>query len=224
MTRTKRPVFQKERGERQEARILAALAEGPMTMRQLAERLSLSVDTIIIYIKRLRAAPKRIYACGFSPNGYAKPSQIFALGDLPCVVFGQNIGERHRILLLHWLKTPRTGAELELLMGLSRVSVMNYLTDLRGAKPIKLVYIKEHRQVAGQGAQRPVYALGNKPDAVARRRTSAEIWAGLDAEQREFKRRQQRTYEAVCRARKVQQTPFSALFVGVRVSSVNAEG
>lgn len=212
MTRTKRPAFQKERGERQEARILAAIAGNDMTMRQLAERLSLSVDTVIIYINRLRAAPKRVYACGFSPNGYAKPSQIFALGDLPCVVFGQGIGERHRVLLKHWLKTPRTGAELELLMGLSRVSVMNYLADLRDAKPVRLVYIKEHRQVSGQGAQRPVYALGNKPDAVARRKTSAEVWASMDAEQREFKRRQQRTYEAVCRARKKPQNPFSALF------------
>jgi biotin operon repressor len=224
MTRAKRPAFQKERGERQEARILAVLAERPMTSRQLAEKLSLSVDSIIIYVNHLRTSPRRIYACGFAPNGYAKPSQVFALGDLPCVVFGQSIGDRHRVLLQYWLKTPRSGAELELLMGLSRVSVMNYLADLRDAKPAKLVHIKEHRQVAGQGAQRPVYALGNKPDAVARRRTSAEIWAGLDAEQREHKRRQQRTYEAVCRARKRPQNPFSALFVGVRAGSMTAEG
>lgn len=214
MTRTKRPSFQKERGERQEARIIAALANGPMTSRQLAEKLSLSVDSIIIYVNRLRAAPRRIYARGFAPNGYAKPSQIFALGDLPCVVFGQSIGERHRVLLQHWLKTPRSGAELELLMGLSRVSVMNYVAELRASGK---VYVESHRKMAGAGRQRPMYALGNKPDAVARRKTSAEVWAGMDAEQRELKRRQQRTYEAVCRARKVKQTPFSALFVGARI-------
>lgn len=223
MTRTKRPVFQKERGERQEARILAVLESGPKTMRQLAEQLSLSVDSVIIYINRLRGAPKRIYACALEPNGRTKPAQVFALGDLPCVVMGQKVGERQLVLLRHWLKAPRTVAELELLMDLSRVSVTNYLAELRNAKP-KQAYIKEHRQVAGQGAQRPVYALGNKPDAVARRKTSAEVWASLDAEQRELKRRQQRTYEAVCRARRTPQTPFSALFVGVRLPSMNAEG
>lgn len=211
MTRTKRPAFQKERGERQEARILAALAEGSMTSRQLAEKLSLSVDSIIIYVNRLRAAPRRIYACGFAPNGYSRPSQIFALGDLPCVVFGQSVGDRHRVLLQHWLKTPRSGAELELLMGLSRVSVMNYLAELRATGK---AYVESHRQMAGAGHQRPMYALGNKPDAVAHRKTSAEVWAGLDAEQREYNRRRQRTYEAVARAKSKPQTPWSALFVG----------
>lgn len=76
------PNYQKERGERQERRILAALAVRPMTTSELQEKLSLSRPSIGNYIRRLMAAPRQVRISGYAPRPEqgGKRAAYFAIG------------------------------------------------------------------------------------------------------------------------------------------------
>lgn len=81
----RRPGYQAARGERQIARVIAALQGEPMTTEQLCAELFLSRASIGIYIRRLRAKPKRVHICKFDPppNIFGRRAPVFALGARP---------------------------------------------------------------------------------------------------------------------------------------------
>ena len=74
--------YQKERGYRQERRILAALVLGPKSTAQLQAELSMSRATVGIYIRRLVAEPRRVRIGDYAapPKG-GQPAPLFVLGS-----------------------------------------------------------------------------------------------------------------------------------------------
>lgn len=78
------PDYQKERGLRQERRVLAALKTGPKSTAQLQVELCMSRACVGIYIRRLIAAPRRVRIGAYdsSPKG-GQPAPLFVLGSGP---------------------------------------------------------------------------------------------------------------------------------------------
>lgn len=75
--------YQRERGERQEQRILAALKDGPMSTEQLVAHLFMSRAAVGKYIRRLIAHPRqvRIYKYEAKSVRGGEKAPYFGLGD-----------------------------------------------------------------------------------------------------------------------------------------------
>lgn len=219
--------YEATRGARQESRILAALTSSPMTAKELAKTLHTSSDNINIYMHRLKEAPRRIHTSGFQRNGVNRPAQLFALGDEPDAVWGQPKGERAAVLLLHYLKTPHTAAELSALVNLSRPRIATYLKAMR-TPDNRCVRICRYNEHDGRGFTIPVYQVGKREDTpMPRRLTRAEKWKreAADPDTSDIRRSRRRAYDRIKRATNLPpQGPFAALFIGVRAGSMNAEG
>jgi predicted ArsR family transcriptional regulator len=73
-----------------------------------------------------------------------------------------------RVLLEHG---PLTAAEIATTGGIARAAVNE---GLRHLKPARRVYVSGHLDTFGAGRERPIYAVGNQPDAVFTRKSDSE--------------------------------------------------
>lgn len=213
---------QKERGYRQERRIMEAMSAGPMPTRTVAARTHMSLSNAVIYMRRLRDPEnKRIYIHSYEPRSEgAKPSPVYALGNLPdapllrqprktkAVV--DRVGQRKQALL-DAMATPRTAKELAVVTRLSVTRVHALLRQLR--QPVKQCYIRSWRQPEWRGDLAPLYAKGNRPDAKKPRQSRAERHKAevSTPEKRKRKNALRRAAAAVKRARANPVTIFTAL-------------
>lgn len=226
--------YEATRGARQESRILAALTSGPMTTRQIAESLHLSISNTSIYLARLRK--DRIYIAGFILPPKGREAPLFALGQLPDVVY-PHIGGRKpkrsvpryeaqaaRAVAAMSVK-PMTAAQLGAALSLTTSGAREYIRALHQSTP-KQAYIKDWQHPGKRGDWAPIYALGSHPDKQKPKPTRADRYAADKKDKDKYERllADRRKLHMLARARKTPQTPFSALFAGVRVPTMNAEG
>lgn len=77
----RKPGYQAERSLRQQARILEALTDSPMTSYQLTARLHMARKTLHVHLGRLMAKPgRRVYICGYD-MARGRPKHVFDIGS-----------------------------------------------------------------------------------------------------------------------------------------------
>lgn len=210
--------YQKERGERQENRILEALAVQPMTTSQLSTALHLSVPRVNTYIPRLRAASK-VYTFDFVVSGsFHVP--VHALGNKPDAsrVRVKDIPkpprvEAQTIRVRDFLKTAHSAEQVALHLGVTVSRARVYIRKLR---KLGEVYIKEWLNMHGQGDLTPFYELGNRPDAPKPKRTRADRYRKEQADAEKYERvlAKRRARYHVAKAKSRQNTWAGALGIG----------
>lgn len=184
----------KIRAASHEARILDILASEPMTLRQLADKLGLSLDSLYIYRNRLSSAPKRIYVSGYSDTG-ARPAPLYAAGDLPDVEYvparkpklaeDRKTKQRNRLLELLKNDGEQTAEQAGIRLSLSTSRARFYINELRTSS-LKQAYIKRWQHPGKRGDLAPVYALGNRPDAPKPRTTRAQRYKQEKSDQDKY--------------------------------------
>jgi predicted ArsR family transcriptional regulator len=180
------------RREYQRGRILTALKNGPLTAKQLGEKLHLSRSGITIHLAAMRAQTRRLVRiAGYcpSPSGQ-RAAPMYGLGadtDAKYV--------RTRAPKGHVTAADRKGQILKLLrskgmtaagvvdeLGLKRARI--YVFDLHSEGS---VHISGWQQRPSGGSPAPIYAAGSGPDAVRPATQSvhekcARAWARLKAD------------------------------------------
>jgi DNA-binding transcriptional ArsR family regulator len=161
------PGFQKERGERQMKRILDALQDGPLTVRQLSDRLHMAGSGIFLYLRKLREEPRRVRIAGFVRT-QGIPATLYGLGTEPDARYKRprkvrkeraGSGQRTRILELV-ADYPLSTQQLVGRLGIAASGIRVYLRGLRADNKI---HIADWRRSEGNPV--PLYAKGNKADA-----------------------------------------------------------
>lgn len=182
----KRGQENKERGIRNEARIVEMTTGQMMSRRQIAEAMGFTLASAFIYTDRLHDAnPKRLYVAGHQRNTNGRPEPLFMAGNLPDVEFVSYRKPKlaYDRVLVQFARVaevlgcePSTAEEVGEAIARSTGCARDYISQLRKARP-KQAYIKEWRAPMGRGDLAPVYALGNKKDAPKPRQTRAERFA-----------------------------------------------
>lgn len=185
------------RGAYQRGRILAAIANEPLTAQQLADKLHLTKDAINLHLKVMKeASPRLVHVSGhvYNPDG-GRPAPQYRPGDGKDAVYvktrsilqgRKEVVEQtfERVIALLQRK-PMTAKELGDALDLAPARARWYINQLRTCEP-KRVYIKRFSpNFAGYPA--PVYAVGNKPDAVYTPKTRRQVHqeAMLDPDRRQ---------------------------------------
>lgn len=153
------PDYQKDRGERQEARILDILTEGPKTAYALAEIMHLSRFRVQRYLNRMMELPnRRAHICGFE-MATNRPRFLYDAGE------GKNmrVGTywRNRLLLaLEESAGPASVKQLCSRIGLRYGTSLPYVRSLRKSNRI---HIAEWAWSAKTAV--PLYVIGKGDDA-----------------------------------------------------------
>jgi predicted ArsR family transcriptional regulator len=173
------------RGAYQRGRILTAIANEPLTAQQLADKLHLTKDAINLHLRVMKeASPRLVHIAGYvyNPDG-GRPAPQYRPGDHKDAVY---VRTRHilqgrkevvdktiqRVIELLQRK-PMTAKELGDTLDLAPARARWYINHLRTSEP-KRVYVKRFSpNFAGYPA--PVYAAGNKPDAVYTPKTPKQV-------------------------------------------------
>jgi predicted ArsR family transcriptional regulator len=208
----------------QRGRILAAIENEALTAGQLAERLHLTRDGINIHLKAMKEArPKLIYVAGhlYNPEG-GRPAPQYRPGNAkdaeyvktraavrqgrPQVV---DVTTERVIELLS--RTPMTAHELGAALSLTSSRARWYISQLRAESP-KRVHVKRY-QANFASYPSPVYAAGDKPDAVYQCKTRKELYreAMRDPDRRERVLRKGRLRHMIATMRKKPVSWFAAL-------------
>jgi hypothetical protein len=158
------------RREYQRRRILAALKSGPLTAKQLGEKLHLSRSGITIYLKAMKEqAPRLVRVAGFYPSASGqRAAPMYGLGDKPDAKYvrtrapkGLATAADRKTQIVKVLRTKRlTAAELNDEVGLKRARI--YVIELHAEKRVHIAGWKK-RDTGGSPA--PIYAAGRGPDA-----------------------------------------------------------
>lgn len=124
------PGYQKERGERQEARIIDALTDGPKTCYELADILHIARWTVHKYLVRLMdKANKLIHVCGFRLNG-GRPMYLYDIGNKRNATL--ETFQRRRILkVLESIGKPTSTAQIAVILGESYGTINRYMNSLK---------------------------------------------------------------------------------------------
>jgi predicted ArsR family transcriptional regulator len=169
--------YQQYRGERQIARILAAVANEPMTARELAAHVNLHVSSVLIYTQRLMAEPRQLRVAAYAPCSRGKPAPMYGPGDAPDVDYigtrKPRVGERlekQRARVLAAMASPCTAEQLGVKLSLTVSRARVYIRELRKAKQ---AYIQSWASPPARGDLAPVYALGSKADKPKPRQSRA---------------------------------------------------
>jgi len=204
------------RREYQRSRILAALADGPLTAQQLADRLHLSRSGATWHLQSLRSeTPRLVRIAGYAPSPKRQRSApLYGLGgkaDAKCVKTRAPKGritveDRHAQILTLLAERPRTAAEVVSRMLLQRARI--YVFDLHAAGKL---HIASWKQDATGAYRSPVYAVGPGHDAVrpapqAEHEKCVRYWTKLKSDPKRYDHYLHRN-----RMRKKPQTWLSAL-------------
>lgn len=172
--------YQRARTERQLGRVLAALADEPMTTVELSQKLFMGLSSAGKYIRILRAEPQRIYVSGHVADGSQRPGAVYSLGNLPDVPFVRksklkgSIYDRQLARTVRFLAERHSAAELAVELNvLTPGSARIYINDLRRQKR---VYISAWQHPGGQGDWAPLYRIGCGRDAKKPKTTRADQW------------------------------------------------
>lgn len=213
------PNYQKERGERQKQRILDLVASEPMTAKQLAESIHLSLTAVLLHTKAMmRSAPRRLRIAGYVPSSIGKPAPLYGPGEAPDTAYDpirkakllDRVETKAALIRKHLEEAPRTAEQLGNLAHMSPSRTRFYLRRLRDAGE---VYIKSWAPPPGRGDLSPVYAIGSRTDKKKPKKTRAETYAKEKADPERLariqaKRRARHTLE---KYRKNPQGIFAAL-------------
>jgi hypothetical protein len=176
----------------QRGRILAAIADEPLTAQQLADRLHLTKDGINIHLKAMKeASPRLVHVAGHVYNADGgRPAPKYSAGDQADATYiptrqilqgRKDVVDRTFKRLVEMLqRSPMTANEIGDALDLAPARARWYISQLRTCEP-RRVYIK--RFEANYGAYpAPVYAVGNKPDAVYTPKTRADVYRDVMAD------------------------------------------
>lgn len=178
------PDYQKHRGARQRARIVEALAAGPLSSRALADRLHLAPKGMYKYLNALMATPRQVRITGYLRSGGC-PVPLYGLGSGRDAArpgqLSRRTGsrwEKRRAEVLALLATPQSVQELADAIGICPTAIRAYLRELHRDRAI---YITRWLRVARTLA--PVYVLGEGDDAerlapLPRRTSMARVRSG----------------------------------------------
>jgi hypothetical protein len=213
------------RRERMESRLLALLMGTPLTSRQIAKALHTDLSNVHNYVNRLMKSPRRIRVCGFDPDPPrgCKPARMFALGSAPdAKLVSKREAAKNRAPRLdrqmgavkQLLKTPCTSTEVANALNITESRARFYLGALRNAEP-KRAFIKSWNPPPTTGTWTPVYALGNRPDALRPKRLTylerkQKLMSNPERWDRELARRNKNYVLFLAKSKKC--NPFSALF------------
>lgn len=214
------PDYQKERGERQIARILALLAEKPMTALQLADALGLTKSAVHIYLRRLQSDPRRVRVCDYLRNG-GRPFSIYGLGSEPDAELIRaklikkpkiaNDGRVQREQILVALKgDPATVAQIAARLSVSIAYVRKYLDQLHAEGK---TYVLRWAHPDGRGSLSRIWAAGTGKDAPYPEYDRAAYHRRIqkDPERAEALRRQRRIARYLRKVKSRKHGPFAAL-------------
>lgn len=140
------PEFQKERGREQRRRILARLANGPMSAQELAGTIHLSRAGILLHIQVLREE-QQVRIAGYQAQSRSRPIPLYGPGNLPDAEYVHvkrrqiNSFKVHRAMvdksIIDQLKIARaTSTELAALIGVAEVTMRKYLARMRSDNKI----------------------------------------------------------------------------------------
>lgn len=155
------PGYQKERGERQEKRILEALAATPMTAHQLSEKLFLSRHRAQVHLKRLMKRPhRRVRIAAYEVGcGSGRPKHVYALGGTNDVTI--TAYQQARILdMLNETSIPKSAYQIGELMNMGYGIVKIYVRALKIAKKIHVA-----TWIWSNKTPTPLYLIGRGDDA-----------------------------------------------------------
>jgi predicted ArsR family transcriptional regulator len=211
----------------QRGRILAAIANEPLTAQQLADRLHLTRDGINIHLKAMKeATPRLVHIAGhvYNPDG-GRPAPKYSPGDKQDAVYvSSRVPTRH-------LQTDQNKAKIMRLLESKKMTILQLAEQIdlshqwtrhliAGLRKDKRVHIGGwQRQTAGIA---PLYAIGNKADvkkpvmssAEAYKRFKARLKSDPDAKENHYvtqKRRRMKTH--IKRLMAKPQPWFAALMV-----------
>lgn len=216
------------RGERQIARILAALADGPQTAVQLEERLHMCPSGLNRYLRRLQDTPRRIRVADYLRNG-VRPLNIYALGSEPDTPFVRsrlvqrakpkrvNDGAVQCAAILAVLQNnPLTVNEIAHALKSSITYVRGYLKLLHDATP-KRVYVLKWAHPEGRGSVSQVFAIGARKDAERQPHDRKEYDQRIKADPAKHetrlarRRMQKKLRKAKASGKSLNPSPFAAL-------------
>jgi predicted ArsR family transcriptional regulator len=158
------------RREYQRGRILAALKDGPLTAKQLGEKVHLSRSGITIYLSAMQEeTPRLVRIVGYfpSPTGQ-RPAPMYGLGSKPDAKYVRTrapkgkvtAADRKKQILKLLAAKQMTGAEVNDEVGLKRARI--YVLELYAEGS---VHIAGWQQRPSGGSPAPVYAAGSASDA-----------------------------------------------------------
>lgn len=171
------PDYQKERSERQQQRIIAALTDGPATAEQIGVKLHLNRKTAQEHLTLLISAPKRrvrVHSYTLTPN---RPQAIYALGSEPNIT-AQQYQESRVLDTLRDVSAPLTAIQIAALINVSHCSARVYVSSLLCRRRI---HIADWKWIDKKSAA--AYRFGRGEDAVrptkkpiARPKIAASLW------------------------------------------------
>lgn len=167
------------RSERQRVRILALIAQEPMSAAEIGEAIFMSTAGILKYMRALRnEVPRRAYISSYVINGCGRPTPMYSAGSQPDVPYEHMtlVQSHHQHLLSRLVMqleiAPRTTRELSKMMGLSMSGIHNLVRELR---TMGWCYIGDWSPVVNRKSA-PMHALGVGKDKKQPRKSRADIW------------------------------------------------
>jgi DNA-binding CsgD family transcriptional regulator len=211
------PDYQKERGERQEQRIIECLMAGPKTVTTLAALLAMSRCNAEIYMRRMHKAD-RIHIATYEKRT-GRPAPVWAVGQKTDAEYVPNrrpspvrtVAERVE-QVKELLKAGHTSRELAEKLCVTRGRAQHYVQLLRKAGNVS-VRIIGWRHPGHRGDLAPIYRIGCGEDAPKPRETRAQRYAKEKANPEKYERilRKRRVRHLVDMAKKRPNGIFGAL-------------
>lgn len=180
------------RREYQRGRILNALKDGPLTAKQLGERLYLSRSGITIHLSDMKAeTPRLVRIAGYYPSSSGqRAAPMYGLGSKPDAKYVRTrapkgkvtAADRKKQILKLLAAKKLTAAEVNDEVRLKRARI--YVLELYAEGSL---HISGWQQRPSGGSPAPVYAAGSSLDAPRPRTQTvrekcARAWAKLKAD------------------------------------------
>lgn len=175
----------------QQGRILAALADGPLTAQQLADKVHLSRSGVLWHLRALGKAPRWVCIVGYAPAPVGhRRAPLHGLGDKKDAPYPRSrvpkgvvtVEDRKAQILKLIGARQMSSAEVAESMSLQRAR--QYVCELHAAGKL---YIAAWRARADGGSSVPLYAVGSLPDVprpapMTEHQKNARHWAKLKAD------------------------------------------
>lgn len=211
----RQPGYQKERGERQKRRIVAACGGEPLTAQQIAEALFMSAVSVRRYLPALLEKPRLIHVAGWERTG-SRPAALYAAGVGRDAPFSRARKQRKTPsadtqleTVAKLLEAPMTSHAVGKALGVTTNRARFYICMLRKQKKVRIT-----EWWPSEGSPIPVYVQGNQPDRPRpKRMTRAEIYKQdkADAEKNDYLLARRRMLNAEASAKRKPKGIFAAL-------------
>jgi len=184
----------KEIGDRQKQKILALVAVSPMSARDLAGKVHLTLGGVLIHTKQMMAeTPRRIRIAEYRLQGQGKPAPLYGPGDGPDAVYEARrkpkLPDRVETRMGQLVEVLEQGActaeQAALKMNLSIARAREYIRRLRA---MRWAYIADWIAPEGRGDLAPSYALGIRPDKPKPQQTRADRYRKEKSDPERYRR------------------------------------